>query len=93
VVVSEMYVVKHTIPVFVYMDEGKVVKVVADDAAMSEPIAIIDGKNIPMNEGDDLMDVGWKDEDEKPISETEADAYKQQTKASKEAWPPWEFGW
>lgn len=76
------YVIRHTVPVFVYVENGKVARVVGDDERLSEPLKIVPGQTL---EG------GWMDEDERPLTEEERLKYAADMESS-EAWPAWEWG-
>lgn len=80
---------RHTIPVFVYTDvEGRIYKVVADDANLSDPVAYVLPEDCP--DGDCIN--GWDGTKERPITPEVA----AQVKAAWESagdWPAWEWGW
>lgn len=77
------YVMVHTIPVYVYVEDGQVRRVVADDSSLSEPTAIVTG---------DAVDAGWLDQDEQPLTPEDREQYEQDQTTS-EVWPGWDWGW
>jgi len=75
-----MYVVRHTVPVFVFVDDGRVSKVVVDCESMSAPVSIAEGKNVESD---------WTDEDEKPLTDEQSARFEAD---SEFMWPGWDFG-
>ena len=84
---SQPFVVKHTVPVWVYVEDGKITKVVADDGRLSEPQTAVTGKSV---EPEDDRDASWRDEDEHPITPEQRAEY---DRAKAGEWPAWDWGW
>jgi hypothetical protein len=77
------YVIKHTVPVWVYVEDGKITRVVGDDEKLSEPLAIVHGPTA--DEG------AWTDADERPLTPEEQARYDEAHQATP-AWPAWDWG-
>lgn len=80
---SKPYVVKHTVPVYVFVDpDTGVYRVVVDDDSLSEPIAFITPEDV-WN--------GWLEENERPITKEQEAAYSKDQERTGD-WPGWDFG-
>lgn len=77
------YAVRHTIPVWVYVEDGKVTAVHADDGALSDPLGYVSKED---------LDLGWVDEDVRPWRGGSAVA-EDYAQSSGSDWPGWEWGW
>lgn len=79
-----MYVIKHMVPVYVYVKDHHVTKVVVDDDDdhLANPVGIVRGPD---------LERGWTNEDVRPLSDGDKAQYADD--AERDPWPGWELGW